>query len=97
MYIRENGNLLFALFLFFVHIYMSELQLFGPVDEKNECRPKQFLSSVFYYSLSRREQSSKNKLLACLLICPHSTDWSKQQYENKTKYFLKNLSEANRR
>ncbi len=49
------------------------------------------------FSLSRREDSSKNKLFACLLVCSHSTDGSKQQCENKTDDFLKTLSKANRR
>ncbi len=52
---------------------------------------------VFVYILLLVEKSLSKIicLLACLLICPHSTDWSKQQYENETKYFLKKLSEAN--
>ncbi len=40
--------------------------------------------TYFYYitlelfSLSRREESRKHKLFACLLVCPHFTDWSKK-------------------
>jgi hypothetical protein len=31
------------------------------------------------FSLSRREESCKDKLFACLLVCPYFTDWSKRK------------------
>ena len=32
------------------------------------------ISIMCFNSLSRREESSKHKLSACLLVCPHFTD-----------------------
>ncbi len=50
----------------------------------------------FYYmkplndhSLSRREESSKNKLFVCLLVCPHLTDWSKSNVNGEGLFFIK--------
>ncbi len=34
------------------------------------------LLDIFSFS-SRREESSKNKLFVCLIVCPHFSDWSK--------------------
>ncbi len=46
-------------------------------------------NELHFYSLSRRKESSKNKLFACLLVCPHFTDWSKNNVKTKGLFSIK--------
>jgi hypothetical protein len=48
---------------------VSREQLCGVHLSWNRFNPNDWV-----YSLSRREESSKNKLFVCLLVCPHFID-----------------------
>jgi hypothetical protein len=55
----------------------------------NGNREKSFPQDTKFYSLSRREESSKNKLSACLRVCPHFTDCSKNNLNRKVLSCIK--------
>ncbi len=79
--------------------YLSIISKFSIFIQRIACflfRFPNLLLGNFEYSLSRREESRKHKLFACLLVCPHFTDWSKEQCENEWDNFIKHLTKGNR-
>ncbi len=55
----------------YLHLFFSYIQIEG--------QNTLFKAEIDRYSLSRREESYNHKLSACLLVCPHFTDWSKKK------------------
>jgi hypothetical protein len=51
---------------------------------------------MLFCSLSRGEESCKNKLFAYLLVCPHFTDWSDLNMREHVTQFSQNLTKANK-